>query len=153
MKIRYLFALTFLAFASAPAVADDVVTFVWEDGCNHTMTTNHFMLAPGEEATVEIDLSGCDQAGVDFDDLLVFAYRTSKNRSRQLTAKDRVELSMYGTDALGVASTSTATSKSGSLLVEIDTLQAVGCVMTIKNTGRKEMKLRLRSQLIAAYEP
>lgn len=151
MNIRYVFALSFLAFASAPAVADGVVTYVWEDGCNHTMTTSHFMLAPGAEVIVDIDLSKCDEAQMD--SLLFFAYKTTKTRSRQLTAKDRVQLSMYAADASGDAVSETATSSSGSLLVDVATVRADGCVMTVKNNSRKEMKLRLRSQLVAPYEP
>jgi len=151
MKIRSIFALTILVFASAPAVADDVGTYVWEDGCNHTMTTTHFMLAPGAEVTVDIDLSKCDDAQMD--SLLFFAYVTGKKRSRQLTSKDRVRLSMYGVDAVGKAVTETATSSNGSLLVDVATVRADGCVMTVKNNNRKELKLRLRSQLVAPYEP
>ena len=149
MKIRYLFALSFLAFTATPAVAEDVVTYVWDGGCNHTMTTNHFMLAPGQEVQVEIDLSKCsdEQLG----SLLFFGYVTTKTRSRQLTKKNRVELSMSPVLLSGNLGEKQR-SDSGSMLVDVATVKASGCRMWAKNNSRKEMKIRLRGQLIAPWQ-
>ena len=146
MNIRYVFALSFLAFASAPAVADDIVTYVWEDGCNHTMTTNHFMLAPGSEAKVEIDRSKCTDAQIG--SLLFFGYNTTKTHSRQLSAKDKVQLSMSAVYDSGSFSPP-ETSVTGAMLVDVASFRAKGCHLKVKNNNRKELKLRLRSQLIA----
>ena len=145
MKIRYLIALSLLV-VSAPAVSQDVITYLWDPGCNHTMTTNHFMLAPGQEVEVEVDLSKCSEAQIG--SLLFFGYVTTKTRSRQLRAKDRVQLSMspvFLSGNLGVAEHS----NSGSLLVDVADVVAKGCRMKAKNNSRKVMKIRLRGQLIS----
>jgi hypothetical protein len=145
MNIRYLFALSVL-FLATPAVSDDVVTFVWDPGCNHTMTTNHFMLAKGMDANVYIDLSECTDQQIG--SLLFFGYNTTKTRSRQLSAKDKIQLSMSAVYESGNFSTP-KTSSTGSMLVDVADLRAKGCHLTVKNNGRKELKIRLRAQLIA----
>ena len=145
MKIRYLFALPIL-FLATPALSDDMVSFVWDPGCNHTMTTNHFMLAPGMGANVYVDLSECTDEQIG--SLLFFGYKTTKTRSRQLSAKDKVQLSMSAVYESGNLSTAKISS-TGSMLVDVASLRANGCHLTVKNNGRKELKLRLRSQLIA----
>ena len=144
MKIRYFFALSGVFFA-APAVADDMVTYTWDPGCNHTMTTNHFMLAPGQEVEIYVDLSQCTDEQIG--SLLLFGLHTTRNRSRQLTSKSKIRLMMsavYASGNLGPQEHS----DTGSLLVDVASVQAQGCNLRAKNMGRKEMKLRIRSQLI-----
>lgn len=145
MRIRYFLAL-FALFLVTPAVSDEVVTYLWDPGCNHTMTTNHFMLAPGEDAKVYIDLSKCSDAQIG--SLLFFGYKTTKTRSRQLSAKDKVHLSMQAVYESGNFSTA-ENSATGSMLVDVASLQAKGCHLYVTNKNRKELKLRLRAQLIA----
>ena len=145
MKIRFLIALSALLLAT-PAVSDDVVTYVWDPGCNHTMTTNHFMLAPGTGAKVYIDLSECSDEQIG--SLLFFGYKTTKTRSRQLSAKDKVHLSMTAVYESGNFSTP-ETSVTGAMLVDVASLRAKGCHLAVRNNNRKELKLRLRAQLIA----
>lgn len=145
MNIRYLVALCIL-FIATPAVSDDVVTYVWDPGCNHTMTTNHFMLAPGQDANVYVDLSECSDEQIG--SLLFFGYNTTKTRSRQLSAKDRVHLSMTPVFESGNFSTP-ENSATGAMLVDVASLRAKGCHLKVTNKNRKELKLRLRAQLIA----
>jgi hypothetical protein len=110
------------------------------------MTTNHFMLAPGMDAKVYIDLSECSDAQIG--SLLFFGYKTTKTRSRQLSAKDRVQLSMTAVYESGNFSTP-ETSAAGAMLVDVASLRAKGCHLMVRNKSRKELKLRLRAQLIA----
>jgi hypothetical protein len=145
MNIRYLVALCIL-FIATPAVSEDVVTYVWDPGCNHTMTTNHFMLAPGQDVKVYIDLSECSDEQIG--SMLFFGYNTTKTRSRQLSAKDKVYLSMTGVYETGNFS-ATEHSASGSLLVDMASMRAKGCHLMVSNMNRKELKIRLRAQLIA----
>jgi hypothetical protein len=37
----------------------------WDPGCEHTMNTNHFDLAPGQSVEVPLDLSLCDPTQLD----------------------------------------------------------------------------------------
>ena len=69
------------SLAISPAASQDVVTYVWDAGCNHTMTTNHFVLPAQGTAEVYVDLSKCsdEQLG----SLLFFGYKTTKDRSRR----------------------------------------------------------------------
>ena len=147
MKTRFLDALTFLIVASAPAVAQDVLTYVWDPGCNRTMTTNHFILAPGQEAEIYLDFSECTDKQIG--SLLFFGYHTTKNRSRQLSAKDKVQLYMSAVYESGNL-TPPKRSDTGSMLVDVASISAKGCKLMAKNVSRnKEIKIRLRAQLIA----
>ena len=104
------------------------------------------MLAPGQDARVYIDLSECSDEQIG--SLLFFGYSTTKTKSRQLSAKDKVYLSMTGVYETGSFSTSEH-SAAGSMLVDIASLRAKGCHLMATNMGRKELKIRLRAQLIA----
>jgi hypothetical protein len=83
-----------LLFLMQPAGAADMLVQTWDPdmGCEHTMTTNHFELAPGEKVELDIDLSGCtaDQMGM----MLYFGYHTTKTRSRPLSSKDKIRLTL-----------------------------------------------------------
>ena len=151
MNIRCLITLSFLVFAISPAASQDVVTYVWDAGCNHTMTTNHFVLPAQGTAEVYVDLSKCsdEQLG----SLLFFGYKTTKNRSRQLTSKDKIALYMTAVYLSGNLSTPEQ-SDSGSLLVDVASAKAQGCRLMVKNKSRnKEIKIRLRSQLVQPIGP
>jgi hypothetical protein len=146
MKIRYLVALACLMATGARA--EDMVVYRWDDVCNHTMTTNHFVLAAGQSsAKIYVDLSGCtdEQMG----SLLFFGYHTTKNRSRQLSSKDKVNLYMSALDRYGNIAQQ-LDSASGAILADINGSSSSGCWLVAKNNSRnKEIKIRLRSQLIS----
>jgi hypothetical protein len=128
-----------LLFLMQPAGAADMLVQTWDPdmGCEHTMTTNHFELAPGEKVELDIDLSGCtaDQMGM----MLYFGYHTTKTRSRPLSSKDKIRLTLVD-DQTGEE----FVSDSGSVL--IDVAQPGRCKLYAENTNRnKTLKIRLRS--------
>ena len=103
-----------LLFLMQPAGAADMLVQTWDPdmGCEHTMTTNHFELAPGEKVELDIDLSGCtaDQMGM----MLYFGYHTTKTRSRPLSSKDKIRLTLVD-DQTGEE----FVSDSGSVLIDV----------------------------------
>jgi hypothetical protein len=128
-----------LLFLIQPAGAADMLVQTWDPdtGCEHTMTTNHFELAPGEKVELDIDLSGCtaDQMGM----MLYFGYHTTKTRSRPLSSKDKIRLTLVD-DQTGEE----FVSDSGSVL--IDVAQPGRCKLYAENANRnKTLKIRLRS--------
>ena len=72
------------------APEDAVVNSYGYDGCDHTVSTNHFELAPGELLYLELDLSQC--LPDDLQGMLYFGYKTTRNSSRPLQIKDGIEL-------------------------------------------------------------
>lgn len=122
-----------------PAGAADMLVQTWDPdmGCEHTMTTNHFDLAPGEKVELAVDLTGCtaDQMGM----MLYFGYHTTKTRSRPLSSKDKIRLTLVD-DQTGEE----FVSDSGSVL--IDVAQPGRCKLYAENMNRtKTLKIRLRS--------
>lgn len=93
MKITFL-TLVGLLFLTTPlalaAPEDMVVTSYGYEGCDHTVSTNHFDLAAGEVAFMSLDFSQCRPE--DLRGLLYFGYNTTRNSSRPITLKDKVEL-------------------------------------------------------------
>ncbi len=135
---RILFLLPLLWLAGPPsATAEGMAVFTWDPGCNHTMTTNHFELKPGEKVRVELDLTGCDEKSLG--GLLFFGYRTTKNSSRQLTRRDKVRLTMV--DSFTGARSET---EQGYLLSEV--FNPTRCELYAENTDpRKAIIIRLRA--------
>ena len=148
MKIRYISILLLLIGSVAQAGPDDMTVSVWDPGCNHTMTTNHFVLAPNEGThKIYIDLSGCSDEQIG--SILFFGYNTTKTRSRQLSAKNKVHLYMSALDRYGNV-VQEVSSASGAVLAEINGSSSRGCWLVARNNNRnKEIKIRLRAQLIA----
>ena len=147
MKIRYLLSLACLIAMGAQAAPEDMVTYVWDVDCNHTMTTNHFMLPPSMSTTeIKINFVGCTEEQMG--SLVFFGYHTTKTRSRQLSSKDKISLYMTALDRYG-NKVQNMSSSSGALLGEITDNESIGCLLVAKNNGRKEKKIRLRAQLIA----
>lgn len=145
MNARYLLALACLFAANAQA--DEAQTMIWDPGCNHTMTTNHFTLAPNEATQrIYIDLSGCTDEQVG--SLLFFGYHTTKTRSRGLTTKNKVRLEMSALNSEGIVLANVG-SNTGSILVDVNETGTRGCWLVARNIGRKEITIRLRSQLVA----
>jgi hypothetical protein len=138
MRLKILLTCILVAgFAPIALAQDDMEVYYWNySGCQHTMTTNHFELAPGAEVAIDLDLLGCYPE--DLGGLLFFGYKTTKTHSKQLTSRDKVFLSIVD-ETTGEE----ITSRSGRILTEIE--EATSCVLYATNTGRKTIKIRLRS--------
>jgi hypothetical protein len=109
----------------------DVYTWGYE-GCEHTMSTNHFTLEPGDEVSLDVDLSLCEPE--DLGGFLFFGYYATKTKSRQLKPKHKIFLSIEGEES----------SVDGHVFITLDEGRVL--TLTAKNTGRKAARLRLRSQ-------
>ena len=141
MKEKILLALGLAALIVAqPGVAADGMTVqTWDPAldCEHTMTTNHFDLAPGDSVEIDVDLSACstDKLG----GLLYFGYQTTKTWSRTLTSRDGVRLTLVN-EQTGAE----VVSDSGALYVELSNPTRVR--LFAQNMSRtKSIKVRLRS--------
>jgi hypothetical protein len=111
---------------------------VQTDGCEHTMTTNHFDLVAGRTVEIHIDLSICapDQLG----GLLVYGYKTTRNSSRQLTRQDNVLFTVVDETSRSESST-----PDGYLMLQL--AQPTRLVIYAQNTSRtKPITVRLRSK-------
>lgn len=100
MKLRLLivFLFVFGIVTHGIAAPEDMEVSTWDaPDCEHTMTTNHFELAPGESVEIRLDLTGC---GEPHEGMLFFGYNTTKNSSRQLTARDKIRLTIVGTNPI-----------------------------------------------------
>ena len=145
--MKYLTLAVTLSTSLAIASASDMTVSTWDAGCNHTMTTNHFVLEAGETTNpIYLDFKSCPQSAVG--SLLYFGYNSSfKNRSPQLSAKDKIEFNLYCNDLNGTTVVEDS-SISGSGLTELF-YPIDGCYLTATNTqNKKSIRLRLRSQLI-----
>lgn len=128
-----------LLATAASAGPDDMTVQTWTGSCVRTMTTNHFELAPGESARIEVDLSGCSAA--ELGKILYFGYKTTKNSSKHLRSRDGVKLTLRD-DGAGLY----MESMGGSLFNDV--ASPTICVVTAENMGRKPVTVRLRSSLI-----
>jgi hypothetical protein len=121
------------------AAPDDMTVTTWDYGCNHTMNTNHFELAPGESVEIDLDLLGCymDQPK----GLLFFGYYTTKNSSKPLVERNNVRLTLVDGNGNEIVS------DSGSIYTEVPAPEQ--CKLYAENTNhRKTVKIRLRSSLL-----
>ncbi len=140
--ITGLSAIVLLGFAST-AIAEMEVS-KWYAGCESTMTTNHFDLAPGEVTEpIYLDYSNCSDA--EKGTLLVYGYSTTKTSSRQLQPRHNIRLTAVPADeSVGTESVS----DDGSLAIDIPNAEQ-GCWVYAENMNkRKSIKLRLRAQLL-----
>lgn len=136
---QVLFALLAAAL-SAPAAAGDAYMTVqtWDAGCEHTMTTNHFDMAPAQSVEIHLDLSAC--AAEQLGSLLVYGYKTTRNSSRQLTRQDNVLFTIVDESSRSESSTS-----DGYLMLQV--AQPTRFVIYAQNTSRtKPITVRLRSK-------
>lgn len=100
MKLRLLIVFLFVFGIVTPVMAapEDMEVSTWDTSdCEHTMTTNHFELAPGESVEIILDLTGC---GEPHEGMLFFGYNTTKNSSRQLMTRDKIRMTIFGTNPL-----------------------------------------------------
>lgn len=130
----------FIAGIAVPAMAGvgDMEVATWDSpSCEHTMTTNHFVLAPGETAELTLAQGSCDQR----EGTLFFGYKTNKTHSRQLTSRDNIRFTVVDGDTGEEFS-----SDSGSLFVAG---QPSSCVLYAQNMSRnKSLKIRLRASIL-----
>jgi len=134
------FAVFLLAFNSQIiASPDDMVVTTWDYGCNHTMNTNHFDIAPGESVEIDLDLQGCYI--VEPKGLLFFGYYTTKNSSKPLVERNNVRLTLV--DGNG----NETVSDSGAIYTEVSAPEQ--CKLYAENLNhRKTVTIRLRSSLL-----
>lgn len=128
-----------LLTTAAMAGSDDMTVQTWTGSCVKTMTTNHFELAPGESARIEVDLTGCSAA--ELGSILYFGYKTTKTSSKHLRSRDRVKLTLRDE-----AGGQYMESMGGSLFTDIESPSM--CVVTAQNMGRKPVTVRLRSSIV-----
>ena len=109
----------------------------WDPGCEHTMTTNHFDLAPGQSVEIPLDLSLCypEQLG----SLLFWGYSTAKTHSRPLSQRNNIRLTVTDEGA-----GETMGSNDGSVLVEAGNTTYT---LRAENMNHNQtLTIRLRSQ-------
>lgn len=108
----------------------------WDPGCEHTMNTNHFDLAPGQSVAIDLDLGNCypEQLG----GLLYWGYYTTKNSSNPLSARNNIRLTLI--DKTTGYETS---SDDGSLFIEASNTRYH--LFAENMNARKTLKIRLRS--------
>ncbi|MDH3747370.1 MAG: hypothetical protein OER97_04120 [Gammaproteobacteria bacterium] len=146
MKIRYLVVLTCLIGAGAQA--DDMVVYRWDDVCNYSTSTNWFSVAPGQSATIEVDLTGCTEEQIG--SLLFFGNYAARNSGKQLSSRHKVRLHLTALYSSGNVA-GQMTSDSGSILADVAHLDAPTCILTAENTNRnKTVTIRLRAHLFEA---
>ena len=144
MKARILLSLILLCslcgFAAAQGEDDSgMEVYVWNyPGCQHTMSTNFFELAPGAEVSLTLDLSACEE--VDFGGLLFYGLSATKKNSKALTARSRVSLWIVE-ESTG---NELGSSNDGSVLVDINK-QTVVTLHAINMNRSKTLLIRLRS--------
>ena len=144
MYTRLLLILPFLLGFGAQAVAapEDMIVKTWDYGCEHTMNTNHFELAPGESVEIDLSMLDCTIYEDQPKGLLYFGYFTTKTSSRPLTQRNNVRLTLL--DAEG---NEAVVSDSGSIYAEVAAPET--CTLIAENMNhRKTVKIRLRSSLL-----
>lgn len=119
------------------AAPDDITVMAYDPGCEHTMTTNHFELAPGESVEIDLDLTACYQEQIG--GLMYYGYKTSKTRSNPLTERDNIRLIMADSEGNEIIS------DSGSIYAEPAGPEM--CKLYAQNMHpKKSITIRLRSK-------
>ena len=141
--VKILIVILFVLFGSvghSVAAPEDMEVSTWGDpGCEHTMTTNHFELAPGESVEIPLDLTFCVDSR---EGVLFFGYNTTDTKSRQLTRRNKINITVYDRD-----SEQQWSSDNGYLYILGSDPAAY--VMYVENMNRKKtLKIRLRSSVI-----
>jgi len=139
MDIKQLIALFMLMgiVSLASAAPEDMTVTAWDPGCEHTMTTNHFELAPGESVEIDLDMTGCYQEQLG--GLMYFGYYTTKKSSRPLVERNNVRLILVDGEGNEIIS------DSGSIYTEPSA--PVMCKLYAQNMNhRKTVKIRLRAK-------
>ena len=138
MKIRSIVAsaTALLLCTFAFAGPEDMTVQTWAGDCTHTMTTNHFELAPGDKVEIDISMLGCGEAAMG--GALYFGYLTTKNSSKPLNSRSNIRLTLVD-DVTGES----FSSDSGSIFTQVD--NPTSCKLFAENVDRrKSKKIRLR---------
>ena len=108
----------------------------WDPGCEHTMNTNHFDLAPGQSVEIDLDLTLCyaEKLG----GLLYWGYYTTRNSSNPLSGRNNIRLTLID-NTTGYE----VNSDDGSLFTEAS--NTTYSLFAENMNARKTIKLRLRS--------
>ncbi len=122
----------------ALAGAADMEVSTWDSpSCEHTMMTNNFILAPGESVAVVLSQGNCEK----HEGTLFFGYKTQKKRSRQLTSRDNIRLTVVDAETGAELS-----SDDGSLFMAGETSS---CTLYAENMSRmKSINIRLRASIL-----
>ncbi len=121
--------------STAHAGSGDMEVSTWDPGCEYLLSTNHFELAPGESVQITLDWTSCAESQLGR--ALFYGYRTTKNSSKPLNSRDKIQLRVVDT-----ASGEEWVSNSGSILLDVD--HPTSCIFYAKNTNRsKTIKVRL----------
>lgn len=108
----------------------------WEGDCEHTMTTNHFEIAPGEEVEIDLNMLGCSESYTG--GLLYFGYLTTNNSSKPLNTRSKIRLRF-----VDEGTNQSWTSDGGSIYLEMG--HPARCKLYAENIDRrKTKKIRLR---------
>ena len=143
MKLKYMLVLVLLCGAGAQA--EEMAVYRWNDVCNYSTSTNWFSVAPGETATIEVDLDGCTEKQIG--SLLFFGNYAAKTSGKQLSSKHKVRLQLIALDKYGHRAAE-MTSDSGSVLADVAHLNSTKCVLVAENMNRKKtVTIRLRAHL------
>ena len=112
-------------------------------GCDHTAQTNHFELGPGQSVHLVLDLSQCPEEYLG--GLLYFGYKSTKNSSRPLSKNDGVLLEIMEMSTLQPLKPADydGTGDMGFVYIQLD--YGTLFILSAENTGRKTLRLRLRS--------
>lgn len=146
MKLKYMLVLVLLCGAGAQA--EEMVVYRWNDVCNYSTSTNWFSVAPGQTATIEVDLDGCTEKQIG--SLLFFGNYAAKTSGKQLSSKHKVRLQLTALYSSGNVAAQ-MTSDSGSVLADVAHLDSTKCVLVAENMNRKKtVTIRLRAHLFGA---
>jgi hypothetical protein len=136
-------AFGFAAAAHASA-ADMVVYDNGYPGCDWSVETNHFELAPGESTYFEVDMSNCTEEFMG--GAMYIGYKTTKNSSRPLESRDGISLAMHDVatgEEIDYAALDgyNGAGKMEQCFVVCETPHSF--FLSATNTGRKTKKIRL----------
>jgi hypothetical protein len=128
------------------SAVDAFVTNYGYPGCEHSISTNHFYIAPGEVFEFWVDLSQCTPS--DLGGVLFFGYKTTKNQSRQLEIRDGIALKILDPATREEIDYELYGGYNGAGRLEHVYMQMAGpgkLLLSAENTLRREtLKIRLR---------
>ena len=128
-----------LLFLLQSAGAADMLVQTWDPdmGCEHTMNTSYFEIAPGESVEIDLNMTGCTES--ELGRLLYVGYNAGKSRTTPLSAKHKIRLTL-----IDAQSGEELVSESGSIFTEVN--QPGWCKLRAENMNRsKTLKIRLFS--------
>lgn len=139
MRLAVIATASACVLASTPLHAGDAYmkVYAWDPGCEQTVETNNFDLAPGTSVEIEVDLAGCtaDQLG----GFLFYGYAPRNSSSDGLTRRNNVRLRVTSASGVDVYS------DDGHVFTQVETPTRV--TLTAENLSlRKPLTVRLVSR-------